>query len=74
MKVFLPAAGLRRTNSLIGNVGEEFTCWTSEASGALNAWRVTFGSTSLDVRNGISRAYGWSVRLATVVSGLAVGL
>ena len=66
--LFLPAAGLRRPNAKVDNVGSEFTTWSNVASGQTSAYRVTVSEVVCNLKAGIDRAYGWSVRLASVVS------
>ena len=72
MLLFLPAAGLRRQSTgNVDNIGTELSCWSMDAHDSIQARRMCMGTTSVNVRNGIARGFGFSIRLATVVSGLA---
>ena len=68
----LPAAGYRNGTS-INNVGAEGNYWSTTSSSATNAYNVNFNGSNFNSANSNNRFYGFSVRLASVVSALALG-
>ena len=61
--IFLPAAGVRRCDGDVGNVGSGGYYWSSTPRGVWLAWGLHFDSGLPDVFDGFSRCGGQSVRL-----------
>ena len=70
--VVLPAAGYRNGTS-INNVGTEGNYWSTTSSSAEKAYNVNFNGSNFNSANSNNRFNGFSVRLASVVSALALG-
>ena len=69
--VILPAAGYRNGTS-VGGVGTEGNYWSMTSSSETNAYNVNFNGSNFNSANNNSRCIGRSVRLASVVSALAL--
>ncbi len=68
----LPAAGYRNGTS-INAVGTNGYYWSTTSSSATNAYNVNFHGSNFNSANSNNRFNGFSVRLASVVSALALG-
>ncbi|MCR5423314.1 MAG: hypothetical protein K6E93_00950 [Bacteroidales bacterium] len=60
--IFLPAAGYRRCDGRVLNVGSDGSYWSSTPNGSDDAWGLDFGSGEVYM-GGYYRCYGGSVRL-----------
>lgn len=67
----LPAAGYRNGTS-INAVGTNGYYWSTTSSSATNAYNVNFHGSNFNSANSNNRFNGFSVRLASVVSALAL--
>ena len=66
------AAGYRNGFGGPSNVGSNGNYWSATSSSATNAFNVNFNTTNLNSANSNNRYNGNSVRLASVVSALAL--
>ena len=69
--VVMPAAGYRSGTS-INNVGTQGNYWSTTSSSETNAYNVNFNGSWFNSANSNNRSYGFSVRLASVASALAL--
>ena len=65
--LFLPAAGQRKSDS-ISQDGKMLSYWTASSYDVNQAWRVLISAGGFDANSYNSRFWGWSIRLARVVS------